>query len=139
VGVKVILARDSDIRMMASSCRTVMGMDERSSLSRSTCWTSLRRETKWEESISDASADKRGAHRLLVSHIPTKLLKEDSRFAERNVSLHLLDINLSNSLILILPVHMDVHDVFSDCLIISYIHPTRGGSLPYPELHYAHP
>jgi hypothetical protein len=65
----VILARDSDIRMMASSCRTVMGMEERSSLSRSTCWTSFRRETKWEESISDASADKRGAHRLLVSVI----------------------------------------------------------------------
>jgi hypothetical protein len=52
---------------MASSCRTVMGMEDLSSLSRSTCWTSLRRETKWEESISDASADRRGAHRLFVS------------------------------------------------------------------------
>jgi hypothetical protein len=135
----VIFARDSDIRIMASSCRTVMGMEERSSLSRSTCWTSLRRETKWEESISDASADKRGAHRLLVSHIPTKLLKEDSRFAERNVSLHLFNVNLSNSLILVLPVHMDVHDVFSDSLIISSIHRSGAGSLPYPSPHYAHP
>jgi hypothetical protein len=63
----VIFARDSDIRIMASSCRTVMGMEDLSSLSRSTCWTSLRRETKWEESISDASADRRGAHRLFVS------------------------------------------------------------------------
>jgi hypothetical protein len=56
-------------------------------------------------------------------------LKSNLRFAERNVSLHLLDINLSNSLILILPVHMDVHDVFSDCLIISYIHSTSNGQL----------
>ena len=116
----MILAKDSDIRMMASSCRTVMGMEERSSLSRSTCWTSLRRETKCEESISDASADKRGAHRLLISHFSNKLSKEDLRFAECNVSLHLLNINLSNSLVLILPVHVDVHDVLGDCLLISY-------------------
>ena len=120
VGVRVIFARDSDIRMMASSCRTVMGMEERSSLSRSTCWTSLRRETKWEESISDASADKRGAHRLLISEISTSLDRY-SRFAESDVSLHLLNIDLSNSLVLILPIHMNVHDVLGDSLFISFI------------------
>jgi hypothetical protein len=59
-------------------------------------------------------------------------LKSNLRFTERNVSLHLFNINLPNSLILILPVHMDVHDVFSDSLIISSIHRSGAGSLPYP-------
>lgn len=44
--------------------RTVMGIELRSSLSRSTCWTCLRSATKCDDSISDASDDRRGAQRL---------------------------------------------------------------------------
>jgi len=101
---------------MASSCRTVIGMDDLSSLSRSTCWTSLRRDTKCEDSISDASADKRGAHRLWLSIYNTQQVGEYLRFTERDVSLHLFNINLSNSLVFILPVHVNIHDVFGDSL-----------------------
>jgi hypothetical protein len=99
-----------------------MGMDDRSSLSRSTCWTSLRSETKCEESISDASADKRGAHRLIVSHMPKSLPGKGLRFAESDVSLHLFNIDLSDCLILVLPVHVDIHDMFGDCLNVSLSH-----------------
>lgn len=41
-----------------------MGMDERSLVVISVAWTCLRMETKWEESFSDASGERRGAQRL---------------------------------------------------------------------------
>ena len=63
-GDKVSLASDSVIRMMASSCRTVIGIDERTLAVRSLCATRLRIDTKCEESFSDASCDRRGAQRL---------------------------------------------------------------------------
>jgi hypothetical protein len=44
-------------------------MDERSSLSRSTCCTCFRRLTKWLLNISDASDDNRGAHFLRKHNI----------------------------------------------------------------------
>jgi len=79
---------------MASSCRTVMGMEERSSLSRSTCCTSLRRETKWEESISDASADKRGAHRLLFSRV-TSVHETDAHDLQNAMYRFIFSISIS--------------------------------------------
>ena len=41
-----------------------MGMDERSLVVISVAWTCLRMETKWEESFSEASGERRGAQRL---------------------------------------------------------------------------
>lgn len=49
---------------MGATHRTVIGIELRSSLSRSTCWTCLRRPTKWLLSISAASRERRGAQRL---------------------------------------------------------------------------
>ncbi len=54
------------IRMMASSCRTVMGIDERVFEESSAVWTCFLMETKCEESFSAASGERRGAHRLFV-------------------------------------------------------------------------
>lgn len=59
-----ILARDSVIRMIASSWRTVMGMEDRAFRSISLAWTCLRIWTKCEESFSAASGERRGAQRL---------------------------------------------------------------------------
>ena len=67
MGERESLASDSVIRMMASSCRTVMGMEDRALADSSALWTCRRIETKWEESFSAASADRRGAHRLFGS------------------------------------------------------------------------
>lgn len=55
------------MRTMASSWRTVMGMDERVLASSSARWTCLRMETKCDESFSAASGERRGAQRLFVS------------------------------------------------------------------------
>ena len=43
--------------------------------------------------------------------------RTNSRFAVRDVSLHLFDIDFSNGTALCSSVHMDVHDVFGDSLI----------------------
>ena len=64
MGDNVSLARDSVMRMMASSWRTVMGMEERTLAVFSERATWLRMETKWEESFSVASRERRGAQRL---------------------------------------------------------------------------
>lgn len=64
MGERESLARDSDIRVMASSCRTVMGMEERALAEISAVWIWRRIETKWDESFSAASAERRGAQRL---------------------------------------------------------------------------
>lgn len=53
------------MRIMASSWRTVMGIEERALASSSAAWTCLRMETKWEESFSAASGARRGAQRLV--------------------------------------------------------------------------
>lgn len=58
------LARDSEMRMMASSWRTVMGMEERALAESSALCTCRRMETKCEESFSAAEGERRGAQRL---------------------------------------------------------------------------
>lgn len=52
------------MRMMASSWRTVIGIEERALASSSALCTCLRMETKWDESFSAASGERRGAQRL---------------------------------------------------------------------------
>jgi len=52
------------MRMMASSCRTVMGIEERALALSSAEWTCRLMETKWEESFSAAEGERRGAQRL---------------------------------------------------------------------------
>ena len=64
-GDRESLARDSAIRIMASSWRTVMGMDERVAVESSVLCTCRRIDTKWEESFSLAAGERRGAHRLV--------------------------------------------------------------------------
>lgn len=64
MGEREILARDSEIRMIASNCRTVIGIEERALAEISAEWIWRRMETKWEESFSAASAERRGAQRL---------------------------------------------------------------------------
>lgn len=64
MGDREILASDSEIRMMASSWRTVMGIEDRALAEISAEWICRRMETKWEESFSAASAERRGAQRL---------------------------------------------------------------------------
>ena len=64
MGRRASLARDSVIRMMASSWRMVMGMLERVLEASSAEWTLRRMETKCEESFSEAAAERRGAQRL---------------------------------------------------------------------------
>lgn len=64
MGERVSFARDSLMRMMASSWRTVMGIEERALASSSALCTCLRIETKCEESFSAASGESRGAQRL---------------------------------------------------------------------------
>lgn len=64
MGERESFASDSVMRMMASSWRTVMGMEERALASSSDACTCFLMETKWEESFSAASGESRGAHRL---------------------------------------------------------------------------
>lgn len=64
MGERESLARDSVMRMMASSWRTVMGMLERVLAEISAECTCRRMETKWEDSFSPASGERRGAQRL---------------------------------------------------------------------------
>jgi hypothetical protein len=64
MGDRESLARDSVMRTMASSWRTVMGMEERALASSSEAWTCLRMATKCEESFSAAASLRRGAQRL---------------------------------------------------------------------------
>lgn len=52
------------MRTMASSWRTVMGMEDRALASSSEAWTCLRMATKWDESFSAAASERRGAQRL---------------------------------------------------------------------------
>lgn len=57
-------ARDSAIRVMASSWRMVMGMEERAEVVDSWAWICRRRETKCEDRASAAEGERRGAQRL---------------------------------------------------------------------------
>ncbi len=92
IGESEILARDSVIRMIASSWRTVIGMEDRALASSSAAWTCLRIETKWEESFSAASGDNRGAQRLLSWSMRASQWKEDFlRFAVADITLHLIN------------------------------------------------
>ena len=83
------------IRMMASSWRTVMGMEERAEEAISAEWTWRRMETKCEESFSPASGERRGAQRLknIISYRDKDWKgrgKAGSRFAIADITLHLL-------------------------------------------------
>lgn len=49
---------------MASSWRTVMGIEERALAVTSEAWICRRMDTKWEESFSAAVGERRGAQRL---------------------------------------------------------------------------
>lgn len=49
---------------MASSWRTVMGMEERVFADISAEWIWRRMDTKWDDSFSAASTERRGAQRL---------------------------------------------------------------------------
>ncbi len=64
MGERESLARDSVMRIMASSWRTVMGIEERTLAADSEAATRRRMETKWEESFSAADGERRGAQRL---------------------------------------------------------------------------
>ena len=64
IGERESLARDSVMRMMASNCRTVIGMEERALAESSALRTWRRMETKCEDSFSAASGARRGAQRL---------------------------------------------------------------------------
>jgi len=64
VGVKLILANDSEIRIMASSWRIVIGIEDLSFNSSSFPLTSARIVTKWLLNFSAASFERRGAHFL---------------------------------------------------------------------------
>jgi len=64
IGESVSLARDSVIRTMASSWRTVIGIEERALAVSSAACTCLLIETKCDDNFSAASADSLGAHFL---------------------------------------------------------------------------
>ena len=98
--------------------RTVIGIEDRSSLSLSICATCFRNETKWLLSISAASSDSRGAHRLhaILSVSLLRAGQRDSRLGVADVSLHPLDVNLPLDFGCNLLVHVDIHDVFGDRL-----------------------
>ena len=64
MGLRESLARDSVMRIMASSWRIVMGIEERVEEASSEEWICRRMETKCEESFSPASGERRGAQRL---------------------------------------------------------------------------
>ena len=64
VAERLIFAKDSEMRIMASSWRTVMGIEERAFALSSEACTWRRMETKWEESFSAAVGERRGAQRL---------------------------------------------------------------------------
>ena len=66
MGESESLANDSEIRMMASSWRTVMGIEDRALAAISAEWICRRMETKCDESFSAASTERRGAQRLLT-------------------------------------------------------------------------
>ena len=118
-GERASFAKDSVIRMMASSWRTVIGMEDRALADISALCTCRRIETKCEESFSAASAERRGAHRLcLLAICQTSTTSADSRFAIADISLHLLERYLClNLLFQASTTHMDAHHVSSYSLI----------------------
>lgn len=79
MGERESLARDSVMRMMASSWRTVMGMEERVEAAISEAWICRLMETKWEESFSPASGERRGAQRLVRGLSVWRTLDERKR------------------------------------------------------------
>jgi len=64
IGESVSLASDSVMRTMASSWRTVIGIEERALAVSSAACTCLLIDTKCDDSFSAASADSLGAHFL---------------------------------------------------------------------------
>lgn len=96
-----------------------MGIEERSLLSRSTCWTCLRSATKCELSFSAASGDNLGAHRLPTPRQPQDSKGReggDARLAKGDEPLHLVEVDLPDRLLLHGPVHVQRHDVPRDRL-----------------------
>lgn len=109
------------IGMSEVTDRTVIGIDDRSLLSRSTCCTCFRSATKCELSFSDASGDNLGAQRLQDD--PTSVLcapwtdqDGDRPFAVRDEALHLVKIDFPLGLLFGRSVHVQRHDVLGDRL-----------------------
>jgi hypothetical protein len=82
----------------------VIGMEDRTCVSRSDSFTSLRMATKWLLSFWAASGVNRGAHFLL--HTKEGLVT--LRFAVVDIGLHLFQIDITHSGILNLSVHVHV-------------------------------
>lgn len=108
---------------MASSWRTVMGMEERAFASSSVAWTCLRIETKWDESFSAAASLRRGAQRLggiisVVYHGQAYAEGLDLRLAVRQVALHCVHGNLRLGLLLRRHAALvNSHNVLCDALV----------------------
>jgi hypothetical protein len=96
-------------------------MEDRSLLSRSTCWICFRRATKWLLSFSAASVDSLGAHRLYRALVEPYRASLNARLAVRDVSLHLVQVNLSDCLYFRSQILMQRHDVTSDGLLESQL------------------
>ena len=99
-----------------------MGMDERALASSSARWTCLRMVTKWDESFSAASGERRGAQRLyysvsdcfLVCPVNGKYI----RAAITDVSLHRVHRDISFDLFLdASTAHVHTHNVSCDALV----------------------
>ena len=107
-----------------NSYRMVIGIELRSSLSRSTCCTCCRKPTKWLLSISCASADNRGAHLLdneLKYHREGKQAHECAPFTIGYVGFHFIQVDFANGIAIFIsidirPVHVNIHYVFRNHL-----------------------
>ena len=124
MGCSVSFASDSVIRMMASSWRTVMGMELRADACDSESATVRRMVTKCEESFSVAAGERRGAHFLWcdVSGVETCDIGCNALLAVADVPLHLLDGNLRLDLFLnTAAAHGEIHDVARDPFVAALL------------------
>ena len=118
------MTNERKLKMKKIADRIVIGIELRSSLSRSTCCTCFRKLTKWLLNISCASADKRGAH-LLWNNISHNWIEEALfiPFTICNIGLHLIQRYLTDSIAIFVTVsvrsvHVNIHDMFSNHLRI---------------------
>jgi hypothetical protein len=91
----------------------VIGMEDRTCVSRSDSFTSLRMATKWLLSFWAASGVNRGAHFLLdmkeeLVRCTVGMQTVTLRFAVVDIGLHLFQIDITHSSILNLSVHVHV-------------------------------
>jgi len=114
-GERRSLASDSEMRVMASSCRTVMGMGERVEEEDSAREICRRMVTKCEDSFSAAWGERRGAHRLVDRQHDSWAGggKLRSRPAVADVPLHRLHRDLAFHDLLAAAL-VQAHDVLGD-------------------------